>query len=92
MKVVELDKAKGSLSDYARRNRRHAVVVTRRGKPVSALLSDGTTTRRQVTFLDTSFLYALFNPKTRITNGSGIQGNGDNHNCHSSPFPVGWTP
>ena len=38
MKVVEMDEAKGSLSEYARRNRRHAVVVTRRGKPVSALL------------------------------------------------------
>lgn len=38
MKVVELDEAKGSLSDHARRNRRHAVVVTKRGKPVSALV------------------------------------------------------
>jgi prevent-host-death family protein len=38
MKVVEIDDAKGALSDYARRNRRDAVVVTRRGKPVSALL------------------------------------------------------
>lgn len=38
MKVVELDEANGSLSEYARRNRRDAVVVTRRGKPVSALL------------------------------------------------------
>ena len=38
MKVVELDKAKGSLSDYAWRNRRDAVVITRRGKPVSALV------------------------------------------------------
>ena len=38
MKVVEMDEAKGSLSDYARRNRRDAIVITRRGKPVSALL------------------------------------------------------
>ncbi len=38
MKVVEMEEAKGSLSDYARRNRRDAVVVTRRGKPVSALV------------------------------------------------------
>ena len=38
MKVVEIEEAKGSLSDYARRNRRDAVVVTRRGRPVSALL------------------------------------------------------
>ena len=28
----------GSLSDYAQRNRRDAIVVTRHGKPVSALL------------------------------------------------------
>ena len=33
-----MNEAKGSLSDYARRNRRHAVVVTKRGRPVSALL------------------------------------------------------
>ena len=38
MKVVEMAEAKGSLSEYARRNRRQAVVVTKRGKPVSALL------------------------------------------------------
>ena len=38
MKVVDMDKAKGSLSDYARRNRRDAVVIIRHGKPVSALL------------------------------------------------------
>lgn len=38
MKIVEMNEAKGSLSDYARRNRRHAVVVTKRGRPVSALL------------------------------------------------------
>lgn len=38
MKLVELDEAGDSLSTYARRNRRDAVVVTRRGKPVSALV------------------------------------------------------
>ena len=38
MKLVELDDAKDSLSDYARRNRRNTLVVTRRGKPVSALV------------------------------------------------------
>lgn len=38
MKLVELEEAKGSLSDYARRNRRDAVIVTRRGRPVSALV------------------------------------------------------
>ncbi len=38
MKIVEMNEAKGSLSDYARRNRRHAVVVIKRGRPVSALL------------------------------------------------------
>ncbi len=38
MKVVKMEEAKGSLSDYARQNRRDAVVVTRRGKPVSALV------------------------------------------------------
>ena len=38
MKVVALEDARDSLSDYARRNRRDAVIVTRRGRPVSALV------------------------------------------------------
>ena len=38
MRVLELEEAKGSLSDYARKNRRDAVVVTRKGKPISALV------------------------------------------------------
>jgi antitoxin (DNA-binding transcriptional repressor) of toxin-antitoxin stability system len=38
MKLLELDEAKGSLSDYARKHRRDAVVVTRKGKPMSALV------------------------------------------------------
>jgi prevent-host-death family protein len=38
VKIVEIDDAKRSLSDYARQHRRDAVVVTKRGKPVSALL------------------------------------------------------
>lgn len=38
MKVVELERATDSLSEYARKNRREAVLVLRRGKPVSALL------------------------------------------------------
>lgn len=38
MKLLELDEAKGSLSDYALKNRRQAVVVIRNGKPVSALV------------------------------------------------------
>lgn len=38
MKVVALEDARDSLSDYARKNRRDAVIVTRRGRPVSALV------------------------------------------------------
>jgi prevent-host-death family protein len=38
VKVVALEDAQASLSDYARKNRRHAVIVTRHGKPVSALV------------------------------------------------------
>ena len=38
MKVVEMSEATLSLSEYARRNRRQALVVTRRGRPVSALV------------------------------------------------------
>jgi prevent-host-death family protein len=38
MKVIEIGEARASLSEYARRNRRDAVVVTKHGKPMSALL------------------------------------------------------
>ncbi len=38
MKIVALEDARDSLSDYARKNRRNAVIVTRRGRPVSALV------------------------------------------------------
>ena len=38
MKVVDVVEATSSLSEYAQRNRREAVVVVRRGKPISALV------------------------------------------------------
>jgi len=38
MKVVEISKATTSLGDYARRLRKRPVVVTRKGKPVAALV------------------------------------------------------
>lgn len=36
---VEMADAKGSLSDYARKARKQPVVVTRRGRPVAALMA-----------------------------------------------------
>jgi prevent-host-death family protein len=38
MKVVEISKATTSLGDYARRLRKRPVVVTRKGRPVAALV------------------------------------------------------
>lgn len=38
MKVVEISKATTSLGDYARHLRKRPVVVTRKGKPVAALV------------------------------------------------------
>jgi len=38
MKLVEISKATTSLGDYARRLRKRPVVVTRKGKPVAALV------------------------------------------------------
>lgn len=38
MKVVEMEQATDSLSNYARKHRREAVLVVRGGKPLSALL------------------------------------------------------
>ncbi|MBM4033809.1 MAG: type II toxin-antitoxin system Phd/YefM family antitoxin [Planctomycetes bacterium] len=39
MKTLEVDEAKGTLADYARGLRRRPVILTRRGKPVAALVS-----------------------------------------------------
>lgn len=38
MKTVEMSEATASLSEYARRARKETVIVTRRGKPVAALM------------------------------------------------------
>jgi prevent-host-death family protein len=39
MKTIEMDDAKGTLAEYARGLRRGPVILTRRGKPVAALVS-----------------------------------------------------
>jgi prevent-host-death family protein len=41
VKTVELSAANASLSDYARHVREETVVVTRRGRPVAALMAVG---------------------------------------------------
>jgi prevent-host-death family protein len=38
VKTIELSEATASLSDYARNARKETVIVTRRGKPVAALM------------------------------------------------------
>ena len=38
MKTVEMADATASLSDYARKARKQTLIVTRRGKPVAALM------------------------------------------------------
>ena len=38
MRTVEMSEATASLGEYARRTRRHSVIVTRRGKPIAALM------------------------------------------------------
>jgi prevent-host-death family protein len=38
VKTVELAEATASLSDYARKTRKETLIVTRRGKPVAALM------------------------------------------------------
>jgi prevent-host-death family protein len=39
MKTIEMDDAKGTLAEYARGLKREPVILTRRGKPVAALVS-----------------------------------------------------
>jgi prevent-host-death family protein len=38
VKTIEIADATAPLADYTRANRRHTLVVTRRGRPVAALL------------------------------------------------------
>ncbi len=38
MKKIDVAQATGSLSEYAKRARKHPVVVTRRGKPIAAVI------------------------------------------------------
>lgn len=38
MKTVEMAEATASLSDYARKARKETLIVTRRGKPIAALM------------------------------------------------------
>jgi prevent-host-death family protein len=38
VKTVEMAEATASLSDYARKTRKETLIVTRRGKPVAALM------------------------------------------------------
>jgi len=39
MRKIEIDKAKGTLAEYTRGLKRVPVILTRRGKPVAALVS-----------------------------------------------------
>lgn len=39
MKTIDVNEATGTLADYTRRLRREPVLLTRRGKPVAALVS-----------------------------------------------------
>jgi len=77
MKVVEMEDAKDSLSEYARRNRRHAVVITRRGKPVSALLplDPGADLERLVLSLHPRFRAILERSRSEVRAGKVLPGN-----------------
>jgi prevent-host-death family protein len=38
VRTIEMSEATASLGEYARKTRRHSVIVTRRGKPIAALM------------------------------------------------------
>jgi prevent-host-death family protein len=76
VKVVALEDARGSLSDYARKNRRDAVIVTRRGKPVSALvpLEPGADIERLSLAANPRFRAILEQSRAELREGKALSG------------------
>jgi antitoxin (DNA-binding transcriptional repressor) of toxin-antitoxin stability system len=74
VKVVALEDARDSLSDYARKNRRNAVIVTRRGKPVSALvpLEPGADLERLALAASSRFRAILARSRAELGEGKAV--------------------
>jgi prevent-host-death family protein len=68
MKVVALEDANDSLSNYVRRSRRGALILTRRGRPVSALvpLRPGGDVERAVVAADPRFQAILARSRAEV--------------------------
>jgi prevent-host-death family protein len=74
VKTVEMSEATASLGEYARKARRHSLVVTRRGKPIAALLPlpPGTDLENLTVSVDPRFVAMIERSRFRCPAGTGL--------------------
>ena len=73
MKTLEMTKATASLADYAREVRKEPVIVTRKGKPVAALVAVENADLETVALsVDAQFLALIERSRTRQKGEGGI--------------------
>lgn len=74
MKTIDLEDANAPLADFARRNRRHTLVLTRRGRPYAALTPISTPTDLENLAVSNSPEFRALIEKSRRENppGSGL--------------------
>jgi len=85
MKTVEMADAMSPLADYAANARTETVVVTRRGKPVAAVVSvEGADMETLSLATNPDFLNRMDAPPRTRPNGLGCEGSGS----RDGPLPV----
>jgi len=73
MKTLEMTKATGTLAEYAREVRKEPVIVTRKGKPVAALVAVENADLETVALsVDAQFLALIERSRTRQKAEGGI--------------------
>ena len=73
MKTLELKEAPEALRRYARRVRRHPVIVTHRGKPMAALISvEGTDWETLSISMDSKFLRIIERSRKSLRSKGGL--------------------
>jgi prevent-host-death family protein len=73
VKTIEIGKATGPLSEYAENARSGVVIVTRRGKPVAALVSvDGVDVESLSLSTNPAFLDIIARSRARLSAEGGI--------------------
>jgi len=73
VKRIEIDEASESLGDYARHVKKDPVIITKRGKPVAALISIDTTDAESLDLsTNPQFLDLISHSRKRLKREGGI--------------------